>query len=372
MPGIGSKVLLAFTIALVTAGSAQAQLRYRVETIGVLGPDNASSLSWAYSLNNHGTVVGYSNTADDEVTFRAFVYDKGQIQGLGDLNGVTTSQARGINDRGQIVGYASNLSTFDDRPFLYDNGQLKGLNPDPNLGSAGYAHAINESGHVAGTINGRAYVYDGTQPHFIPFEGEETGTSVAWAINDHGVAVGGLNHGSGRSSAFVWNGSSVSYLPAPQGASGSLMEAADINNAGQIVIQAGNRAFLYDGGAYQALGTLNGLSTSATALNERGWIVGNSEVGGDPSQPYHAFLWRNGRMRDLNDLLDPGAAQRWELYYATDINERGQIVGMGLVDGVQRAYIATPVPEAGTWALMLAGLGGVGAVAWRRRSGRQD
>lgn len=373
MHRIGLRLLLAFSMALTMTGGAQAQLRYRVETIGVLGPDNASSYSWAYGLNNHGSVVGYSYAQDDEVPFRAFAYENGQIRDLGNMNGFNTTSARAINDRGQIVGYATNWATYEDRPFLYDKGQLKELNPALGAGNAAYAHAINESGQVAGTINGRAYVHDGTQAHFIPFEGEDIGTTIAWAINDHGVAVGRAEHGFGRTDAFVWDGSSVSYLPAPQGASDSRMDGADINNAGQILVDANYRAFLYDGGTYQALGTLNGMSTSAAALNEKGWIVGSSEVGGsNPSQPFHAFLWRNGRMRDLNDLLDHDAAQRWELYYAMDINDRGQIVGLGMTDGLLRGFIATPVPEAGTWALMLAGLGGVGAVAWRRRRGPRD
>ena len=105
MRGFDLRILLALTMALGTAGGAQAQLRYRVETIGVLGPDNADSYSWAFGLNNHGAVVGYSVTQGDAVPFRAFVHENGQIRGLGNMNGLTTSEAHAINDRGQIVGY---------------------------------------------------------------------------------------------------------------------------------------------------------------------------------------------------------------------------------------------------------------------------
>ena len=372
MRGFDLRILLALTMALATAGGAQAQLRYRVETISVLGPDNADSYSWAFGLNNHGTVVGYASTQGDEVPFRAFVYEKGQIRGLGNLGGLTTAQADGINDRGQIVGYAADWVIAENRPFLYERGQLKDLNPDPGFGSAGYAHAINESGHVAGTMNGRAYVHDGTQPRFIPFELEDLGTTIAWGINDHGVVVGRTEYGLAHSFAFVWDGSSLSYLPIPQGAADWIIEGKDINNAGQIVVQANDRAYLYEGGAYQALGTLSGGFTSARAINEKGWIVGESEVASGVPQPSRAFLWRNGRMRDLNTLLDPGAAQHWTLHYAMDVNDRGQIVGLGMVDGLTRAFIATPVSEPDTWALLLAGLGSVGAVAWRRRPGARD
>ena len=60
------------------------------------------------------------------------------------------------------------------------------------------------------------------------------------------------------------------------------------------------------------LGTLGGESSYATAINDRGDVIGSSETA-DGS--YHGFLWRNGRMTDL------GAVR------PTDINNRGQIVG---------------------------------------------
>ena len=143
----------------------------------------------------------------------------------------------------------------------------------------------------------------------------------------------------------------------------------DINEAGQIAVNVGSDAYLYGNGSFQRLGGLAGPVTEAMALNDNGWVVGVGTLDANPHRDGHAVLFRDGALHDLNDLLMPAAARQWSLDLAMDINNRGQIVGMGTIDGQRRAFLATPVPENGTMTLLLAGLGGVGVAVRRRRRG---
>jgi hypothetical protein len=53
-----------------------------------------------------------------------------------------------------------------------------------------------------------------------------------------------------------------------------------------------------------------------------------------------AFLWEGGVMRDLNALIPEGSG--WRLVRAQAINERGQITGLGILNGEFRAFLLTP------------------------------
>jgi probable HAF family extracellular repeat protein len=100
---------------------------------------------------------------------------------------------------------------------------------------------------------------------------------------------------------------------------------------------------------------LGGTTASAYALNGSGSVVGYSTLAGGQDQ--HAFLYRDDRIWDLNDLIPAGSG--WELVAATDINDLGQIVGYGCKDSTlvpsgtcvdgngtpsfRRAFLLTPV-----------------------------
>jgi probable HAF family extracellular repeat protein len=86
------------------------------------------------------------------------------------------------------------------------------------------------------------------------------------------------------------------------------------------------------------LGALAGGSSEAYSLNNRGEVVGRSAV---PGNGHYAFLYREGRMLDLNDLIPTGTG--WVLTDAVDINNSGQIVGNGYLRGAVRQFLLTPI-----------------------------
>ena len=144
-----------------------------------------------------------------------------------------------------------------------------------------------------------------------------------------------------------------------------MSRARAVNDLGQAVGAASERT----AGAHRAfrtapdrpidpatddLGTLGGANSDAWGINNRGDVVGESEMLGDPTRPAaHAFLFTDGTMIDLNScrLLPPG----WTLVCALDINERGQIVAVARDDTVrgaragQRTFLLTPAPRPRRW-----------------------
>jgi probable HAF family extracellular repeat protein len=67
----------------------------------------------------------------------------------------------------------------------------------------------------------------------------------------------------------------------------------------------------------------------ARAINDRGQVVGDARCISSGA-PRAAFLWEDGVMRNLEDLV-PGSG--WTLQSALDISAEGHIVGYGLAPG---------------------------------------
>jgi probable HAF family extracellular repeat protein len=112
------------------------------------------------------------------------------------------------------------------------------------------------------------------------------------------------------------------------------------------------------------LGTLPGGSSSiAHGINDSGQVVGWADTSGGN---WHAFLYSNGAMADLNALVP---ASGWTLENANAINDSGQIVGYGInPSGSTDAFLLTPTPEPSTLVLLAAGAASFLAYIWRRRT----
>ncbi len=336
-------------------------------------------------LNDNGPNVGFGMyrwrlLADDSPAETKYsIIDLGTLGGPGSLG-------YSINNKGQVTGWAQN-SSGDSHAFLYDytsNSMVSIHNhsSDPLL-TASIGFGINESGEVTGTLNGPpnvsfAFLYSGGSMINIGNTLFGNAWSAGKAINNSGQVVG---HGP---QVFIYSEiAGATYVQAPsisgQGinnlgevtggsgdsgirnsyvySSGNLMdlgnlggtkdgEGWDINEIGHVVgfsRTSGdvNHAFYYNGTLpIIDLGTLGGTYSVAQAINESDQIVGHSDQIDGGTLDIHAFLYENGTMHDLNDLIPHDSG--WELRQATDINDSGWITGQGYKDNVSRAFILIP------------------------------
>lgn len=265
-------------------------------------PGSRSSV--AFGINDAGVAVGQTETADHHL--HAVSWAGGCPTDLGTLPGGTESQALGVNAHGQVVGQATT-----------GRGQVL-LGPG--------AHAVR---------------WDGGHPTDL---GTLPKGTASWAsgINAAGQVVGEAVLADGGARAVRWDRGHITNLGALPGAQVSGAEA--INDAGQIVGGGGTaaggtsyHALLWDRGAIVDLGTLGGQGSLALAINDAGVVVGEADVAGGAQ---HAFIWHHGRMADLNDLIPPGGGLVLES--ARAINAAGEIVGIGLRNGHDHAFVLRP------------------------------
>ena len=117
-------------------------------------------------------------------------------------------------------------------------------------------------------------------------------------------------------------------------------------------------AFVTRNGQRLVFGAAGGKEIAlATGINDAGRVVGIAWSG---IEVYNLpFVSDGDQLVDLNTRLDPVSGSGWNIFYAQAINNRGQIVGTGLFNGVEQAVILTPVPEPASvwlWCLGLLGM----------------
>lgn len=117
--------------------------------VGTLGDDNSYVEAW--DINDHGHVVGYSDTNLFFDT-RAFILTEDGMQSLGTLPGGNFSSALGINNNDWVVGTSTNESG-QPRAFLWRDGVMEDLNDfiDPNSGwILERAQGVSDTGWIIG------------------------------------------------------------------------------------------------------------------------------------------------------------------------------------------------------------------------------
>jgi probable HAF family extracellular repeat protein len=311
---------------------------YQLVDIGTFGgPQSYTFASFSIQnnsiLNNRGTLAGLADTSTPD-PFPNFCFNDCYV------SHAFQWQDDGMTDLGALPGGSSSASVF--------------------VSASGLVAGLSQNGKVdplfPGFPEARAVLWNhGKIRNLGTLEGGYE--SAAAAVNSQGQVVGGsLNTVPDANAmillgifppipyqvrAFLWQHGGMQDLGTLPG--GTDAQAALINNSGQVagwsytssapsaVCAAGfgfpltTGSFLWDSNNGMVdLGNLGGTCTIASDLNSRGQVAGVSYLTGDTSQ--HAFMW-DGSIHDLGDSFGGNFAG------AIAINDHGQVVGFATFPG---------------------------------------
>ena len=361
---------------------------YKLIDLGTLGGPNSGSESFPPEniINLGGVAAAYGDTAVSDpfclvdcFVNHAFVWKDGVTTDLGALPNGGNSFASSINARGQVAGASQNgeIDPLTGSPeviaVLWKNSIISDLGTLG--GNQSVANAISNSGQVAGAalnavpdpfansplpcINCGSFaqffmfVPAATQAHAFRWT-EAAGVqdlgalggpdSSASFVNQRGQIAGEFftsftaNTATGVPSVdpFFWESGHMVDIGTLGGTFGYPFW---MNNRGQVVGDSNladdqtTHAFLWDmKEGLTDLGTLGGSNSHANWINDAGEVVG---FAGLNSNTFHGSLWKNGKVTDLGSLDNDPCSP------ANSINSKHQIVGSlspdCLMDG--RAYL---------------------------------
>ena len=340
-----SILMLIFLTCIASAAWPQAQTQtnyqqYTLYDLGTLGgPDSILSF-FVISLTNKGAIGGaqtavfpdpfnpncFGPTVYDMIpdcyVMHAFLWNHGTLTDLGALpgnDGNNSSVANAINNEGVIVGMAENGDVDPDTGYpeahavVWDKGKIRDLRTLG--GTQSVAWDVNDLGQVVGgALNATK---DPLSAGFV-------------------LGFGGMWPGTTQLRAVVWQNGFMRDLGTLGGPDAF---ATAINQFGQIAGESYTSKhihrrtgiptedpFLWTNGKMIDLGTLGGTTGFSVWLNDRGQVVGVSNLVGDVYS--HGFLWDRGVLRDLRPPAN-GGNYSWTYW----INELGDVVGGATLSG---------------------------------------
>jgi probable HAF family extracellular repeat protein len=247
------------------------------------------------------------------------------ITDLGTLGG-SFSAAGSVNNRGAASGITTLRGDTVIRGFLWTGGSLIDLGALP-AGPNNVGQNVNEKLQITGAADGAASRADSN--------------ATCWTASSH------------DSHTYIWQSGVLTDLGT---LGGNSSKGSVINDSGQIAglsqIQAVDpngfvacggspgsqmvHAFLFENGKMKDIGTLGGYDSAANAINDRGQVGGGSDVSTaiDPTTGYprhHPYLWTNGVMRDLGTLGG-------QFGFDEQVTNDGSVVGFTTLAGEQHAH----------------------------------
>ena len=304
--------LLALAVAPASAktGSAPRPINIAVTDLGLPG-------TFTVRISDRGLVFGVDSVGLN------FVLDTRTGAHQGSLPAPTIDPFD-INKRGEVVGLYDAPTSIQGGMWTEEDGR--------QLSATFFPRGINQHGDMAGNC----IVADQMGPPCLLTRGRHddlasgvirvidvaADTAHLVGINDHGVAVGNASYPDGSARAFTWSlTNGVRFLDTPPSMNSV---AAGINNHGQIAgaiqSESASHATMWLAGSGAIGAELTTLNSFALAINDHGALVVL-----DLSGPFEYDVWVPSRhILAALPPADPTASG----VIATDINNRGEIIGM--------------------------------------------
>jgi probable HAF family extracellular repeat protein len=218
-----------------------------------------------------------------------------------------------VNDRGTGIGGADTPTSdspdcffgdcFIQHGFTWQNGVITDVGALPGVNSS-FPNEINDRGVIVGVSENGL---------IDPLVGGPEINAVVWKdgqIVNLGTLGGNQSFGFSINNRDQAVGVALNAIPDPFSLFG---------------LGTQTRAFLWQHGVMQDLGTLGGPDAVPGNINKRGQVCGNSYTNSTPNQntgipTLDPFLWDRGRMIDLGTLGGTIGS-------STYLNERGEITG---------------------------------------------
>lgn len=324
-------LLSASLTAPAQAGQDHRTAVYRVARLPSLG----GTASAASSINDRGWVAGFSNLPGDQ-TRHATLWRHRSILDLGTLGGPNSAVAWPVkNNQGLVAGIAETA----ERDPLGEHWSCSAFFPG------------EPTGHTC-----LGFVWRAGRMRALPTLGGSNG--FATGVNQRGQVVGWAENTVRDPTcnppqvlqfrAVVWDPrhGRVQQLPPLPG--DTVTAATAINDRGQVVGISGicdnavgrfsaRHAVLWQHGTVTDIGNLGGVAWhTPMAVNHRGDVVGFSNLPGDAGGRFnaHAFLWtRRDGITDLGTLPGDTTSQ------ALGVNARRQVVGTSCGASGCRAFL---------------------------------
>jgi len=234
---------------------------------------------YATAINDQGTVVGYtySGLFSPLLSGSAYIQQGGTTTDIPPLTGYTDSRSLAVNNQNQVVGFSGNGTVF--APFVWDKGVLTNLG---NLGGGwNFATGINDIGRVVGYSSFEGY--EAPVHAFLWYAGTmiDLGTmsgfvdSYAHSINNSGQVVGSIGDRMGIHAALWENGimKDLNDLADLDGAM-TLLSALSINESGQIIALA-----IEEGGGDHVIGPQHAVLLNPVPILGAVWPFGSGLIG---------------------------------------------------------------------------------------------